>query len=251
VPFGAGLLLAGQLRWEALPAAVALLGLFLIREPLVVLWRQARIWKEPHAETSTARRTLAVCLPAVLLSSLVLLWRLPFVPLAALGAMGGLLLGASFCLTIQNRQRSILLQLASASGLNASALLAWLAVRPVWSHEVWWLWGLLAAQSFSSILLVHAWLEARITARLEIAVRPMRRASMVAESAVMVLAALLLLVSRFLAAGAMILSALVHVTDLARLGNPSALETPLRRIGVRELVLSIVVALLTVTGLRS
>ena len=118
LPFVTALVLSRRATWEVLPAAVLAAGVFVAREPLVVLWRQARVWKQWRPETEQARRSLAFYLAAIALSALILLWRRPIWPLVAMGVAAAALTAVSAYLTVQNRQRSLGLQLASAAGLT-------------------------------------------------------------------------------------------------------------------------------------
>lgn len=249
LPFASALALARRLDWEVAPAAVTVVGIFLIREPLVVLWRQARLWMEPRPEAEAARTSLAWYLPAIAIGGVVLLWRLPLQPLLVLGFLAALLLAVSTYLTVQNRRRSLLLQLSSAAGLNLSAIVAWLTVRPETESQLWWLWGLQFAHSGAALLAVHARLEARIAARSGREVAVMRGRAIAAQALLLLGAIACATTGRLGLAVALALSAAVHTADLARLRRPSFLQVPLRHVGLRELSLSVVFSMLVLAGL--
>ena len=241
LPFVSALLLAGRLSWDVAPMVVAAVGAFVIREPLVVLWRQARIWRERRPESDRARRSLAWYAPAIAASGAALVWRLPFAPLAALASTAGALTAVSIYLAVQNRGRSVLLQLASAAGLTASAPAAWLSTGAPWDSRIWWLWGLQFAHSAAALLAVHARLEARVAARANTAAAArMRPRAIAAQAALTALALACVLAGRPGLAVAPALSATVHALDLANLSEPAFLRVPLRRVGLRELAISAV-----------
>jgi hypothetical protein len=249
VPFVSALVLARRIDWEVLPAAVAVVGVFLIREPLVVLWRQAAVWKDRRPETNAAQRSLAWYGPPVVLAGLILLWRLPTAPLAALGLLAGGLLAISTYLVVHNRRRSVVLQVSSAAGLNASAVVAWLAVHPELDSKIGWLWGLQFAHSAASLLAVHARLEARIASRTCREVDQMRRRALVAQGLLLLGASALAAQNRFVLALALLFSACLHATDVHRLRDPRFLAMPLTRVGLRELAISLVFSVLVLVGL--
>lgn len=165
VPFASALVLAGGASWESLAALVAVLAVFLLREPAVELWRQTRVRREPRPGSEAALRWLLAEGAVAALAGAFLMWRLPAVPVAAIGAPAVALTVFSVWLVAHARQRSVALQLVSAAGLNASALLAWLSAGRQLDPLVWSLWALLFAHSAASVLVVHARLEARIAAR--------------------------------------------------------------------------------------
>lgn len=242
IPFVSALLLARRLTWETLPAAVAVVGMFLVREPLVVLWRG-------FGETQAARASLAWYGPAIALSGTWLAWRLPWKPLAALGLMAAALLAVSTHLVANNQRRSVLLQLCSAAGLNASAAVGWLAVRQEIETPVLWLWGLQFAHSAASLLTIHARLEARIAARRKQDVDRLRSQAGWAQGFLVLAAVFTAALGGPLLSLALLFSGFVHTRDLLRMRNPEFLATPLTRVGLRELAISGVFSALVLVGL--
>ncbi len=274
LPFASALVLARTAGWETVPAAIAVVGVFLIREPLVALWRQARVWKERRIETQLARRCLCWYVPATAAGAALLLWRRPLWPMLAIGLAASALTAVSSYLIVHNRRRSLALQVLSAAGLNASALVAWLAVRPHLEAGVVWLWALQFAHSAAALLAVRARLEALSRerhdrsfpsmtgdARPQAGTAPvgaaransdtagMKRRAVVAQAILLVAAAACAGAGRLGPALALAWSGGVHLADLARLRSPDFLQIPLRRVGLRELALSVVFSVLTVAGL--
>ena len=241
LPFVSALLLARRMTWEVVPAAAVVVGIFVIREPVVVLWRRA--------EAGQARRSLWWYLPGMAGCGIVLLWGLPAWPLLGMGAAAAALTATSVYLTVHNRQRSLVLQMASAAGLTASALVAWLATGAEWDSRIWWLWGLQMAHSAAALLAVHARLEAHIAARARSGEAHMKTRAVVAQGLLASAAAGCAAAGRVGVALPLALSAAVHAADLVRLQDPAFLRTPLRRIGQRELFLSLAFAALVVAGL--
>jgi hypothetical protein len=249
LPFVSALVLARQVHWAVIPAALLVVGVFLLREPLVVLWRQASVWKERRPESEAARRSLILYLAVIIVSGALLLWRLPLWAAAALGAPAGALTLASVFLTVHNRQRSVLLQLASAAGLSASAVVAWLAVRPQLDPALGWLWALQFAHSGAALLAVHARLEARIAARGRSEAAVMQRRAIAAQAVLLAAAAGCAAAGRIGPAVALCFSGGVHMADLMRLRSAASLGTPLRRVGLRELTISVIFSAMVVAGL--
>lgn len=245
-PFVSAAVVARQLTWELAPALVCVLGVFLLRQPLVVLWRQAAIWKEAHPETAGARAGLPVYGGMAAVSALLLFWRLPAVPLLVLGAGAAALTAVATWLTVHNRQRSVALQLVSAAGLNASALVAWLALRHELSRTAWELWGLQFVFSAATVLAVHAKLEAMRSKRPP---HPWS-AAMLGSAAAMAAAGVYAAQGAWWLAAALALAAGASLRELARLRHAQARAEPLRQVGLRTLAASLVFSILVVIGLR-
>jgi hypothetical protein len=237
--FAAGLALARGVSWLTLASAGAALAAFLLRDSLVILFRQAWIWKQPHAESTPARwlvlalgATLAGC-GAALIS--VRSWPV----LAAFGAGAGLLTAAAVILTVRNRQRSPWMQVAVAIGLNAAAPAAWISVRTDFSPALWWLWAMLSVNSVAGVLTVHARLAAKHAQKthdLEF-VAQARWAAGIAIAAIVVAAATGAMRTPWLVLiGAV--SAAVYTFDLVRLRRVDELSVPLRRVGLRAMFFS-------------
>jgi hypothetical protein len=249
LPFAAALVLARQITWVIVPALLACLSAFILRDSAAEVYRRKYIWRRDSAELRDAVHTSALCVIAAAASGIMLLFAVPVIPLAVLGAAAGVLMVAATYLTAHNKQRSVALQVASAAGLTASAFIAWLACGRTIDATVWLLWGVLFAHSAASMLTVHARLEARIAARKTVVASVMRTRAAIAEGMLLVVAAWLANDSRWALAAALAVSAVIHAFDLTQLYNPDVLRTRLQVVGIRELVISCVVAALTVKGL--
>jgi len=240
-PFLAAAILANQWTWLLLPALGLILFGFLLREPLIVLARQRFVWRAPNPQTPVAARWLAVESAGALLCLAVLAARLPLVELALLAAAALALTILAVWLTIQNRQRSIPLQIVSAAGLATTALLALLTTNgtiPTWGRL---LWGVLSAHGAASILVVHTRLDLKILHRQG---KPAPVPLTAYVPAVLQLIAALAIPT---AALPLVFSAGIAIFELTRL--PKTLDEPLMRVGFRALGVSITHALLTVYAL--
>jgi len=227
---------------------------FVLREPLIVLGRQMRIWRQPRPEALVASKNLYFELLVLAVCGGLLLLRGPWPAWLALAAGAALLTLLAVWMAVRNWQRSITLQLISAAGLSASVLAAALAVlgsAPAWA---WVAWLLFSLHGGSAVLVVHARLQARIAARTQSEADrhqadSRRRGAYAAQAVLLGAAGISLLTSRPLLAAPLALSALVHVRDLAELRGAEGVNTPLRRVGWRAVGLSLVFSVLTVAGL--
>jgi hypothetical protein len=68
-------------------------------------------------------------------------------------------------ISVKNRQRSTLFQIASAAALTSSSLATSLSATGAIAPWCWWLWLLMAMQATAGILVVHARLDAYIASR--------------------------------------------------------------------------------------
>jgi hypothetical protein len=248
VSFVSGAILAGPPSWAIIPAALTVLLLFLAREPLVVLGRQALVWKETHSETATARRLLVIYTAALALSGASLLTAMPLAYAFGIGVPMALLMALSVLMTVRNRQRAVWLQVLIAGGLNASCLVAWLATHPQLTEKPLWLWALATAQSLSAILLVHARLDAKLSTRRDRPANP-NPAALAVHLALLVAAATLTAFGNWKPAVPLALCGAWHTAEWNALRRPESLNTPLKKVGWRALSLSIAYSILVLAAL--
>ena len=251
-PFLGALIVLHRLSWAVAPALAAVVLVFLLREPLIVLARQKWIWRNPHPETAVARRYLwtELALLAVAGAALLVAWPLPIT--AILGGGAAILTMLAVYMTVKNRQRSLWLHALSAAGLSASGLAACLSVTPTVPAWAWWFWAMHAAHFLATILVVHARLEARIVARkpemhVSPALHALRRDAALVSGALL-LAALLIAVRHPWYAAALALSEASHLYDLSTMRTPAALALPMMTVGKRALAVSIAFTLLAIVG---
>ena len=244
MPFVSAAVLARNWSWDTVPALLAALAVFILREPLVVLLRQRYVWTQPRPETALAWRTLWMAGPVLVLAGVWLAARLPTRWVLLLGSLAVVLAGVSVYGTLRNRQRSALLQVSVAVGLSSSALLAYLAAGRTPDAAVLLLWAAHVVQSTGSLLVVHARLEARRGGGPK--KRGLALASQLGQAAVV---AGFWAAGRPLLAAALALPLAIHLADLARLDHPDFLRLPLERVGVRELTLGLTFSVLTLAAL--
>lgn len=243
-PFLAAAIIGRTWSWLLPVSLLAVLVVFVMREPLLVLARQRWVWRTPHPETEAARRTLWWELPALVGCGLLLLTRIPLPWMAGLGGMAFLLTAGALWMTLKNRQRSVLLQLVSAAGLSASSLLVgYLAAGSMAAPWIWWVWILHALHSQSGIFAVHARLDAIAAQRNpeKLGGQAKRAASHAwrLEGVNAAIGAALAFWAGWVSVP-VFFSVLIHVQSLMRLRNPEALKEPLRKVGLRALAVSIV-----------
>jgi hypothetical protein len=252
-PFLGALVVLRAFAFPAIPALVCVLALFMIREPLIVLARQRWVWRQPHAETSHARKRAAVLAAVLALSGTGLLLVWPAWIVAALGFGAAALTVLAVYMTVRNRQRAAWFQALSAAGLSSSCLAATLGVTGGVPEWAWWWWALHAAHFLTGILVVHVRLEARIQARKHgivfspayLALR--REAAAIQGSLTVAYSVLFFLGQPFYAAGGLF-SAAVHFRDLATAHQPRETSLAMSTVGKRALAVSIFFTLLLIAG---
>ena len=242
-PFISGAVLAGNARPALVPALLAALAVFLIREPIVVLWRN-------RPERAAAWRTLWLSGGALALCGVWLLWVLPLSWLVILGGAAAVLTLVYVRAVIHGRQRSVPLQIVGAAGLTSSAALAYLAGGREPDLVLLLLWSAQTVYYTGSVLKIHALIEARKQ-------RTVTRDSGAKRGAALWLMVQIVCAGAFGVGGfglmglALIVPALVHGYDLRHLADPGRTKTPLRTVGFRELGLSVVFSVLAVVSLWS
>ena len=252
-PFFTALIVYHEVTWFLLPALAAVVTVFLVREPLLVLARQRLVWKTPHPEAQDAKRYLAVEVAILVLAGGVLFRVWSPQMLLALGGAAGFLTVLAVFLTLRSRQRAVWFQALSAAGLSSSALAACLAISPVIPDWAWWIAGLHAAHYLGGILVVHTRLEARIAARKPGSAMTRAFHRMRWEAAIVLVltvagAVTLLLYGKEFYAAALLCSVIYHGYDLWRLHDLRALLTPFTTVGKRALAASIVFSILLIAG---
>jgi len=249
-PFFAAAILVRQFSWLELVALAAVGCALAIKDPLVVLARQRLVWKQEHAETKQAKRSVAVEFVLLAACGLVLLlfrdWR-PLIPLFVAAAGFTVL---AVMMNVRNRQRSQWFQVASAVALTSTALAACLSARGNIAGWCWLLWMLSAMQATAGIFVVHARLDARVAARKgDAQASGSRRAAFVCEFVLLAAAATFAFLGRFWIAAALLAAAAGYFLELRRQKNPASLQMSLKRVGQEALALSIAYSLMVTIGL--
>ena len=265
LPFLAGALVAGHwTNLRTVAAAVAVFSVFLVREPLLVLWRlrvanrkygldagarAADIQKD--SEKQNARLSLLVYGVGAIASGLYLLVSLPLAPLLLLGCGAGLLMAALLYFTVRNYQRHPVLQIAGVMGLTSSSLLSYLAGRGQWDEAAFWIWLLSAAHGSASVLVVHARLEAILAAkRPSSAATSDRRNAVVGQAGLGLLLGILAVTGRPWLVLPFLPPTVLHWLELWQWKGNGAPRVSLRWVGWLQLSASVVFCLLLVAALR-
>ena len=258
LPFIAGAMAAGDwFRLRTLAAALAMLSIFLLRTPLLTLYRTAAAAPRPGATAPGSHSSyqhdalvsLGVYGSIALVSALFLSWTLPAVPLALLGGGAFAMTAATLYLTLRNRQRSFLFQLASVPGLTAASLLGYLAAAGELHPTAFWVWILFTAQMSVSVVVVRAQLEFVVATNKRSPNPPVlvyRRRAVLTEASLWSALALAALQGQPWAALAFLPSSLLHGWSLWRLGSPPA-RLSMRRVGIAELTASLTFSFLLIT----
>jgi len=165
IPFFSAAILAREWRWTEVPALVAAVATFAAKDPLVVLARQRWIWKQQRPETEAAKTWLLGTTLVLAVCGLLLAATWPIWTLAIVGTGAAAFSGVAVMVSVKNRQRSTLFQIASALALSSTSLAACLSATGAIQPWCWSLWALSAMQATAGILVVHARLDARIALR--------------------------------------------------------------------------------------
>ena len=249
-PFIGATLLARQWHWLIVVTAGAVVATFLAKEPLTILARQHYVWKQRRPETEQAKQWLAGLAGLLIVSASLLLLRWPLRDILILAFCAGAFSTLAVAMTIRNRQRQTWFQIGSAIALTSSSLAACLSATGRIEPWCWWFWGLSAAQAAAGILVVHARLEARIAARKVGATgSTFRPPALLAQAMLLAGALVFSILRRPWIAAALLISAVANLWELGRQKDPSSLQLPLRKVGLRALTLSLVYSSFLIAGL--
>lgn len=252
LPFLAGAVVAGGwANWPTLAALLAVFSVFLLRAPLLVLWRAAE--KHNRTEMENARFSLGVYGSLAAGAGFYLLAHLPVAPLLLLGGGTALLTLAVLYLSVHNYQRHPVLQIASVIGLTASSLLAYMAARGQLEEIAFWIWALSAAHGSASVLVVRARLESIIAARNSTPAasqRPHRRNALLAQAGILLLVAALAVSGQPWLILPFLPPLVLHGWELGHLGFRRGQRISLRRVGYMQLGASVAFCLLLIAALR-
>jgi hypothetical protein len=249
-PMVCAAILAREWRWTEIAAFAAAFAALAAKDPLVILARQRRVWKQPHPETPVAARWFAGWTLILALSGAVLLWAWPLKATILLGLGVAVFSVLAVMVNVKNRQRSSLFQITSAVALTSSSLATSLSATGTIQPWCWWLWLFLALQATAGILVVHARLDARIALRNAAkATQEFRRKAQMAVVVLAAAAATAGALRHSLVALALLVAALGFAYDLHSQRDANALQRPLTSVGLRALALSSVFSILLIAGL--
>ena len=246
-PFVSAAVLARGWTLALLPALLAAVAVFLVREPIVILWR-----KRPAAPA--ARRTLWLTAAVLVVFGTWLLFIVPIVWLAMLAVAALVLTLVYVRAVIGKRQRALPLQLVGAAGLTSSAALAYLAAGREPDLILLLLWVAQTVHYTGSVLKIHALIEARRqrpgeAVSREAVDRPQKRAAAIWLGVQLGFGAAFGMAGFPLLGVALLLPCLLHGLDLRNVDDPAKRKIRLRTIGFRGLGLSAAFSALTVFAL--
>jgi len=252
-PFAAAAVLSRTATWQEAAALVSSAMLLAMKDPLVVLARQRWVWKQAHPETKAALHWAIA--EAVVLGGCgaALAWHGPLMVYSLLFLGAVFFTTLAVWVTVRNRQRGTIFQVASAVALTSTALLAALSATgtiPLWC---WELWGLMMVQAAAGIFTVHARLDLRVAVR-----KPSCDANEKAAlqrparifSNLLALAGVAAMIGRnYWIGAALLVTAIGYGVDLRSQLDNKSLQTPLTTVGLRALFLTVVYAALVLKGL--
>lgn len=249
-PFFAAAILLRHVYWPEFVALLAIACAFGLKDPLVVLTRQRFVWRNPHAETNSARRSAAVQVLLLAACGMTLVWVRDWRPFAVLFLGSGAFTLLAVALNVRNRQRSEWFQVASAAALSSTALVACLSARGAIPGWGWLLWLLCALQAVAGIFVVHARLDARIAARKQPgAIRKNRRVAFVCQFILILAGVFFLFLGQLWIAAALFIAAAFYLAELQRQKRKDSLQMALARIGLEGLGLSTAYTVVCIVGL--
>ena len=253
-PIVCAAILAREWRWPELATLTAAFAALAAKDPMVVLARQRFVGKQRHPETAAAARWLAGWSVILVASGLVLLTAWPLKAIVAMGVGVGVFSALAVAVNMKNLQRSTLFQIASAAALTSTSLATSLSATGVIAPWCWWLWLLLALQSTTGILVVHARLDARIAARVASrttapARGDFRRAAQISLIVLICSAVSAIVLRRRFVALALLVAVVDYWYDLRRQRSTAAIQILLTKVGQRALALASLFASLLILGL--
>jgi hypothetical protein len=242
-------ILAREWRWSELATLTAAFAALAAKDPMVVLARQRFVWKQGHPETAAAAQRFAGWIVILILSGLVLAATWPLTATVAMGLGVCMFSSLAVAISVKNRQRSTLFQIASAAALTSSSLATSLSATGAIAPWCWWLWLLMAMQATAGILVVHARLDAHIALRgTAPASERFRRAAQVSLGALTCAAVTATILGRGWIAVALLVLLMGYWYELRGQRDPATLQIPLKTVGQRALALSSLYSVLLIIG---
>ncbi|MBI2815595.1 MAG: YwiC-like family protein [Acidobacteria bacterium] len=263
LPFIVGALMSGGwANLRTLAAALAVLSLFMLRTPLLAIWRhRAAIRKAAREQRPAARNertelrdahfSSVVYMSVAFAFGLYLLLTLPVAPLLWMAFAAAVLTAAILYLAVRNYQRYPALQIVSAFGLTASCLPAYLAVHGRLDTVALWVWLLCAIDSSASVLVVHARLEAIVASRKRTTSSlPHRRNALLAQAGLWSFLLLLAAQGRSWLLLPFLPTSALHIWDMWQLGRMPTARVSMQRVGIMQLAASIAFCSILIAVLR-
>jgi hypothetical protein len=231
-------------RLSTAAAALAVLAVFLLRDPLVLLRRIRNSPGRPETvqQRMTAWRSLALCLGGMAIAGMALLLSLPALWIFVLGAAGLLAVIGSVVIAVERAQREVSSQLLSVVGLTASCLPAYLSVCGTLDGIAVVIWLMSAAHSIAAVLVVRARLETILLQRRAAATTGKRRfyrAAVAWHVGLWTTLAVLAGAGYSALALPFLLPGILHVWELIQFRRGAGLQISMHRVGWSQLVASV------------
>ena len=243
VPLVAGGLVAGSFSWRVVLIALAMTFVFIARESVLAWWRAHR--RGGNKQESLQVMLIYLALAGASTAPLILISHLFW--LAPLGLTAIALLAVNAEQAARREDRTVTGEMMAILGLTLTAPTAYYVARGQWTDAALWLWALCALYFASSVFYVKLrvyWLnrrkeQARLPARLRCAL----------YHAFLLAALLVLAVTGSLNLFALVAFAPVLARSFWQLLKP-ATGLNLRRIGVLEIIYSMVFLIFITLSLR-
>lgn len=243
VPLVAGVLVAGSISWRVVLIALAITSIFIARESVLAWWRAHRRGGNKQESLRVMLTYLALAgasgAPLILISHL--FW------LAPLGLAAIALLAVNAEQGARREDRTVTGEMIAILGLTLTAPTAYYVARGQWDDEALWLWALCALYFASSVFYVKLrvyWLNRR-----KEQARRQARVHCAFYHAFLLAALLALAVTGSLNLFALVAFTPVLARSFWQLIKPAA-RLNLRRIGVLEIIYSVVFLIFITLSLR-
>lgn len=246
VPFVLGILVAGAVSLPVLLLLLAASALFISRESLLAWWRARNRRRQTPASEQAGRLLLIYfAIAAVCGAPLILLYK--FYWLAPLALIGCVLLAVNGKQATEFEDRTVQGEIMAIAGLTMTAPAAYSAAQGAWNLTALWLWALSAAYFASSVFYIKLRVTGLHAKRLE----DKRRArwQCIGYHSFLLASLLGLAITHSLPLFVMIAFAPVLARTVWSLMKPAE-SLNLKRIGLTEIVYSLIFLIFTVLTFR-
>ena len=247
VPFVLGVAVAGTVNLAVVLLLVATSALFISRESLLVWWRAQKRGRQTQA-AKDSQRLLLIYFAVATLTGLPLVLVYKFYWLLVFGLLGAALLVINGWKATDFEDRTVQSEVVAILGMTMTAPAAYSVASGQWTSKALWLWALSAAYFASSVFYVKL----RVTGLHAKKVDDKRRArwQCIGYHGFLLVSLLALAVTRSLPLFLLIAFAPVLARTAWSLFKPSN-HLNLKRIGIAEIIYSLIFLVFTVMTLRA
>lgn len=153
VPFVLGVAVAGTVNLAVVLLLVATSALFISRESLLVWWRAQKRGRQTQS-AADSQRLLLIYLLVAALTGLPLILGYKFYGLLLFGLLGATLLILNGWKATDFEDRTVQSELLAIAGMTMTAPAAYYVASGQWGPKTFWLWALSAAYFASSVFYV-------------------------------------------------------------------------------------------------